>query len=1181
MKKKTNLLGVLLLLALNVSAADRWWNGLSTDSVMDATKWSGKMIPTESDDAKINDGEKYQMTVSSGDTISCKNFILGVTWAGKGNSLTMNGGTISVADAMSIAYYANSSAIVTVNDGNLSASNIELGKNKNAEGSFFLKGGTVTVDTDLNVSQANDATCLFKMTGGVLNIGKDLNINSASILEAKGRFEMTGGTINMASGKAFSVPRYGHATGTMSGANAVINFNGAYFHLDSSRSWHNWTEGHGEFTLSDGATFNGPNRIQLNGPDSVFTCNGGIFVCGTDGDYFNGDGKICVGDGGITIDTNGKDVKIVNPLLAAEGATSGGLVKKGIGKLTLGSSNTYLPGPVDIQAGTVFAPGPNALPGYASCEFKLAEGARLELGGAWSPSQIATIKALPNVRGVVEQTTHAIEEDTVFSENLTAQDVADGKIANPMTGSHVLKLTGKNDFGGEFRVNSGVLAADFGQGLATTDHLTLGEDDGFNKSTPALFAPLNGLVSCNIGTGPGEISFGSNTEAGFAGVVPTTVKLFNDETRALTGNAEIPRKLVFNSVTANNDVHFLNPIAMTSDFRSIDVAVLTGEAYLDGYVQYFDNDTPAKGGSLTKKEAGTLHMPSVTTLGTVHSHGGTLSFPARSTVKLNTLSSDAANAVADFGENTTFEASKFDIKSGKVVFNKGSKITTGGEESTFCNSSQTIFSNASWKVTSHDVVVKARNDSTADGGVLIKGGTFENTGGGWMQVQDGGTFIFDGCTAKIKPAFISGRTSVTKNPTSKTIVRGGAKLEMSSFVTMHGETEIDGEDTLIKTSDGFKMGDTDTGASASGPGKVLIKNGRIESSGDIRIGNRSGSVSLLRIEGGSVWVASGKSIAVGCAGNGTLEVAGGLIDAAAAKGIAILPQWQDEEKEYKKTPPGGLLRLLGGEVKAQKIYGDTTRGRADVDFDGGKVAFVSPSEITIFSGVSSCRLGVNGGEIDVGEANLKMSMAFTALTNQEAIAVSGAQLNTAKAFVKSGTGTLTMVGANASLCGTEVRAGILSLASGATLPSDRFIRVNEGAKLDLGGANQTVTALLGTGEVKSGAITVTEAIYPAGVGVVGTLTLTDVTPAGKVVIDSDEEGNVDRLVVNGTLDASKLTFELANVANIVRHGGDVCFATASSITGVPKILNMPKNYFLSTAGSSISVKRARFSIIIR
>lgn len=1181
MKKKIDLLGVLLLLALNVSAADCWWNGLSTDSVMDATKWSGKMIPTESDNAKINDGEKYQMMVLSGDTISCKNFILGVSWAGKGNSLTMNGGTISVADGMSIADYANSSAIVTVNDGNLNALNIELGKNKNAEGSFFLNGGTVTVKNDLNVSQATDATCLFKMTGGVLNIGHDLNINSASILEAKGRFEMTGGTINMVSGTAFSVPRYGHATGTMSGANAVINFNGAYFHLDSSRSWDKWTEGHGEFTLSDGATFNGPNRIQLNGPDSVFTCNGGIFVCGTDGDYFNGDGKICVGDGGITIDTNGKDVKIVNPLLAAKGATSGGLVKKGIGKLTLASSNTYHPGPIDIQAGTVFAPGPSALPGYASCEFKLAKGARLELGGAWSPSQIATIKARPDVLGDVVQTTHALEEDTVFSENLTKQDVDDGKIANPMTGSRVLKLTGNNNFGGEFRVNSGVLAADFGQGLATTDHLTLGEDDGFNKSTPALFAPLNGLVSCDIGTRPGEISFGSNTEAGFAGVVPTTVKLFNNETRALTGNAEIPRKLVFNSVTATNDVHFLNPIKMTSAFPSIDVAVLTGEAYLDGYVQYLDNGTPAKEGSLAKKEAGTLHMPSVTTLGTVHSQGGTLAFPAGSTVKLNTLSSSyAANAVADFGENTTFEAIKFDIQSGKVVFNKGSQITTGGEESTFYNSSQTIFSNASWKVTSKDVVVKAQGGSTADGGVLIKGGTFENTGTGWMQVQDGGTFIFDGCTAKINPAFISGRTYTTKNPTSKTIVRGGANLEMSSFVTMHGETEIDGEDTLIKTSDGFHLGYSDAGASSSGPGKVLIKNGRIESLGDICIGRLSGSVSLLRIEGGSVWVASEKSIVVGSAGNGTLEVAGGLIDASDAKGIAILPQWQPEEEKYKKTP-GGLLRLLDGEVKAKKIYGDTTRGLADVDFDGGKVAFVSPSETTIFNGVSSCRLGVNGGEIDVGAANLRMSMAFTVLTNQEAIAVSGAKLNTAKAFVKSGKGTLTMVGANASLCGTEVRDGKLSLANGATLPSDQFIRVNGGAELDLGSANQTVTALLGTGEVKSGAITVTEAIYPAGVGVVGTLTLTNVAPAGKVTIDADAEGNVDRLVVNGTLDASKLTFELANVDNIVRHGGDVCFATASSITGVPKILNMPKNYFLSTSGSSISVKRARFSINIR
>ena len=225
-------------------------------------------------------------------------------------------------------------------------------------------------------------------------------------------------------------------------------------------------------------------------------------------------------------------------------------------------------------------------------------------------------------------------------------------------------------------------------------------------------------------------------------------------------------------------------------------------------------------------------------------------------------------------------------------------------------------------------------------------------------------------------------------------------------------------------------------------------------------------------------------------------------------------------------------------------------------------------------------IGVNGGELDTGAASLTMSGAFTALTNQSPVALSGAALNTAKAFAKSGSGTLTMVGANTYACGTAVKAGTLAVESGASLPADQFLRVDADGVLDLGGNSQTATALLGTGKVKSGSLAVTEAVYPAGVGTVGTLTLTDVPLTGRVVIDVDASGACDKLVVNGTLDASKITFELADTANLEKAKVlRICEAT--SIVGKPSVANVPNNFALSMSQTGISISRAGLVFYVR
>jgi len=946
------------------------------------------------------------------------------------------------------------------------------------------------------------------------------------------------------------------------------------------------TVGSGKVTLSGGATLKNFDRFYLFGPDSSFTCNGGVLQLHANRSLavFNASAAVYVGNGGITFVTDNTGsaaatvIDIGAPLLAAPGATSGGFVKKGPGVLRLAKGNTYLAGPVDIQEGKVIALAANALP-YTT--LTLAEGAELELGGGWSPTQIDAIKALATVKGTVTHTL-AVDEDVTISESLTAADVAAGRIANPKTGSGVLTLTGSNDFGGEFRVDEGTLAANWGQGLAWSDHLTLGTNSAFNSYNPALFAPLNGQVTNAVGSAGGEISFGSNTEAGFAAVVPTTVSLFNDA-RMLTANETLPRKLVFNTATLTNDICFLNPINLHGNSANLDLTVESGHAYVAAIDSYLDGakSTEANSGSLAKKGAGTLHMPSASTIYYLYSQGGHLDYPAGGTYSFGFLQGNNADSLTTFGVGAKVTTRALTSSTwSKMVFNEGCEVTIS-KGATFEKGGTTIFSNAT--VTGGDLVTK-KSDSSSGGTMLVKGGTFKNTGSGWMQAQDGGGFIFDGCTATISPSFIAGRTSSTAHPTSTSIIRGGAQMTFNNLYIMHGNLEIHDDGTLVKVNTAFAHGDADTASSASGPGYFLMTGGRIEVTGDITVGRRSGSVGLFRIEGGTMWLSSAKSIAVGNAGDGTLEVAGGVVDASVANGVALWPRWQGVETDYKKSERG-MLRLLGGELKAAQIYG---RSGADttVEFDGGKLTLVNGSAATMFNNVANLRMGENGGEIDTGVNDFTVFKQFVALTNQTPKAVSGAAYNTAKAFVKSGSGKLTLKGANTYSCGCEVKAGTLALANGASLPSNQFVRLT-GGTLDLGGsATQQATALLGTGgTLKNGTLTLTDGIYPGGYGTVGTMTiaLDNAKLAGTVKVDFDETAKTcDKLVLSDAADISGLTIDLANLpARLPTGVARVDVLTGTNLVGMPTIVNKPSRLSVDISPSGVKVTKSGFYLVFR
>ncbi|MGN0847444.1 MAG: hypothetical protein ACI4RA_08695, partial [Kiritimatiellia bacterium] len=542
-------------------------------------------------------------------------------------------------------------------------------------------------------------------------------------------------------------------------------------------------------------------------------------------------------------------------------------------------------------------------------------------------------------------------------------------------------------------------------------------------------------------------------------VQPTTVRLYDDATRALRLNADLPRLLCLNAATLANDLHFQNPIELNGEgIVAFDVRVEAGDAWLEGGVNYTVDGAPSTArGSLAKKGRGTLHMPAKSTYQVLYSQGGTVVYPPNSETTLDWIHSTSADAVTIFEEGSRLTLNRIMVSGGGAL----------------------TLSNSVCKMAAGDFLVEGSS-------MTVAGGTFENTSSGWSYTRNTGRLTLDGVAATFNSSLIAGFDRSGTNFCGKSLLRitGGAQLTVPGLYAMNGDLEISGEGTRITTGGVSGGGGNELACTNNAASRIFVTGGTVQPTGDFHVGEYRGSESRLYLSGGVIEMADGKSITAGNSGNGLIEVSGGLLDASRADGIRLLPKWNGTVSGTNLTPgweERGVIRFVGGEARARQVTGADGRD-CQVVFDGGRVTFTNPSSTTVFGGMSVRQIGVNGGEVDVQDRNLTMAGAFTALTNQTPVVVTGASLNTAPAFAKSGSGTLTLVGANVYACGTEAKAGTLALADGASFPADQFLRVAAGAEIGLGGNAQTVTALLGGGKVKTGALTATDGVYPGGVG---------------------------------------------------------------------------------------------------
>ncbi len=206
--------------------------------------------------------------------------------------------------------------------------------------SFTLSGPTVSISGDIAVGRAN-----LVVSSGAVTANRI--ITSAASADWA-RFVMSGGTVTATNGVDGSVN---------TSATFAMDLNGGTLRTASIR------------VADREVGINNNAWLTLNGGTVQATADNADFIT-----LYGGNQNAYIGNGGAIIDTNGRSIGI-NVNLRTSG--SGGLVKAGLGTLTLSGQNNYT-GTTRVDGGVLALANSSALPASAAVE--IASGARMHLG---------------------------------------------------------------------------------------------------------------------------------------------------------------------------------------------------------------------------------------------------------------------------------------------------------------------------------------------------------------------------------------------------------------------------------------------------------------------------------------------------------------------------------------------------------------------------------------------------------------------------------------------------------------------------------------------------------------------------------------------------------------------------------------------------------------------------------
>ena len=319
-------------ISLSPAATVMWTGSAADEGALAGENWDGGIAPgavngaviSDAPDAVLSTGTAGWKALTIG-SVANKTGTLKVTgdsvlnltpdWTGDNSFAAITMGSVNKAsgvleiDGGSVNAYSlntpNFAANATVNmkSGTFNITHwVDWGRNANGNQIFNHTGGNVTVGGNLWIGRENDGTGVWNMSGGNLyHTGGTFRLGYITA-GTKGVFVLNGGNVFAGMGIIYGKDRYNGTYGTMS-----LNGGALYTPFIKKEN--------GTSTL----ILNGGTIVASNVTDSA------NFIAGID--------QLTYDVGGLTLDTNGHDAKIVNCGYNAIGGSS--LTKTGAGTLTV------------------------------------------------------------------------------------------------------------------------------------------------------------------------------------------------------------------------------------------------------------------------------------------------------------------------------------------------------------------------------------------------------------------------------------------------------------------------------------------------------------------------------------------------------------------------------------------------------------------------------------------------------------------------------------------------------------------------------------------------------------------------------------------------------------------------------------------------------------------------------
>lgn len=797
----------------------------------------------------------------------------------------------------------------------------------------------------------------------------------------------------------------------------------------------------GTFTIQEGSVRLDPvaagpdgvlaNRMAMNiFTDAIFELNGNDETIGP----LSGNGDVHQGllgaPGGGTLTVNSEDANgaAANSTFTGRVIGTGGLTKVGGGTLTLGGANTYT-GVTTINAGTL----------------QLAADDRINDASALVIDQTTATSAIFDLNNFNERvgslagngfvmlgtgTLNAGGDDT----STTYAGIISGTGGFTKEGAGTLMLTGVNTYTGTTRVSdTGVLQLGTPGAIADDSAVVVDANATFDlNSFDETIASLSGAGMVTLGTGT-LTTGGDDSSTTFSGVIDDG-GLGGGLTKEGMGTFTLSGLNTYSGPTAVNagtlQVGVANAIGMTSA-----VSVATG-ATLDL------NDFDATIGSLSGAGAVTLGTGNLTTGdatdtefsgiisgtgGVIKEGTGTFTLSGMNTYSGGTTLNDGVLLV---GMDQNLGASGPGI--GELTFNGGTLalsadlttardviVNVGGgtiDTNTFNGTLSGIVSGAGALTKISDGVLTLTGTNTYAGGTNINGGTVSV--GSDLNLGDaaGPVTFMNGGILQTSAGITSDRALTFNLPGGGTIDTQTFNSSFSGAVTGAGNMTKDGTGTL-----------TLSGGLAGYTGDTTLTVGTLDVNTNAASTTHAGAISgpgNLRKSGSNTLTIAGSLDMF----TGNTAIDGGILDINTAGGSTTYAGIISGIGSLQKT--GANTLTLSGintytgptaidagtlQLGANDVLSDMTA----VTVAGGAIFDVNNFTDTIGSlaGAGNTMLGT--GTLSAGADNTSTTYSGIFSGNGQ--------------FIKVGTGTMTLTGANLHTGGTAINGGTLSIGADANL----------------------------------------------------------------------------------------------------------------------------------------------------